>query len=1056
MPVINNLKKPAQFNIFQFIDGEWTLVDGYGGGGGGSIGPNPSDVIPQDVTANDGLAGTSLLYSRGDHSHEFSIDNQQEGDLIFFDGDRWIRLPVAQDGYLLTSISNVPTWSELVIPAPIPDGYINISNWYVDRTTGNDNNDGETASTALKTLDEWTRRLFPNGEMRILPQAVNLHIGPGTYTRLVAGLAAGSNPLTVLCANKKLSNVTLSTVINTVPGTTTVGSGTRGQVISSDGYFVVGQQLLCIAGSHPGAIAYVQKLNGDGRHAFVSHWHINTLGYRATQVNLTSGDIVAAVNNFVDIPTIDLSVGNGAVITVQNLGTDWTKFCTIKTNDFNLISGIRFDACQGFFQSNTGSSFKRCQGHWFMVGGSWFFYGGNQWKVQYLAVSDNNTNVLMTGGDCVGDNGLSIYGSTVNLSFDLTAATSSYGLQFEDCGGGSCIGINFNGNFQAAAGLPIWGVTGAPTGNGITIYDGTFYNAQSQLPTINCVNQLTIGNKNYTYSQAPIVDTGSNSSFLTFTPDHTRLSIIGQTQGDVIYFNGTDWVVLHASTDGYVLTTHGVANPTWTSIASLSLTSSPPVNVNGLTAAVGTAITAARSDHKHNIDSASAVSVGAANSAGTATTLALSDHTHQVIDLHLTSQAQGNITYFNGSNWVVLAPGTSGNVLTTNGASANPAWTAPLLLTSSAPVNVDGTSAAVGTATTAARSDHKHNVNFGTPVAVGAANSAGSATTLVRSDHTHQALASQITNDSTVIGSFSSDALNNLLKRFQFVTNIGAISTYTLLAADIAGLYFSLTGSNIAVTIPPNSSVPFPLGACISFMIFNAGSTFSFIAGAGVTVHDLSHVTATVFSIKQITKIATNTWIITSDTGTQLNSTEILNDSVVPGTTVSDAINYVDKYTLHGDVTLPLSNVYTDVGTAAWGFLPFVPVSGAPQGFCALGTALACVFTGPIGPFSAPATTLSGMRVRIIPAGGHGANLPATMPTLTVAYIDDSGGSNVIGTVTDASATVAAYEAPHNLSLTFIGAPFSSNKSFFFTVTSETGTHALALTVLISATATFI
>jgi hypothetical protein len=43
-------------------------------------------------------------------------------------------------------------------------------------------------------------------------------------------------------------------------------------------------------------------------------------------------------------------------------------------------------------------------------------------------------------------------------------------------------------------------------------------------------------------------------------------------------------------------------------------------------------------------------------------------------NLNLSGQAQGDIAYFNGTSWVVLAPGTSGNLLKTNGASANPSW----------------------------------------------------------------------------------------------------------------------------------------------------------------------------------------------------------------------------------------------------------------------------------------------------------------------------------------------------------------------------------------------
>jgi hypothetical protein len=43
-------------------------------------------------------------------------------------------------------------------------------------------------------------------------------------------------------------------------------------------------------------------------------------------------------------------------------------------------------------------------------------------------------------------------------------------------------------------------------------------------------------------------------------------------------------------------------------------------------------------------------------------------------DVVLTSSAQGDVIYFNGTNWVNLAAGTSGKFLKTQGAGANPIW----------------------------------------------------------------------------------------------------------------------------------------------------------------------------------------------------------------------------------------------------------------------------------------------------------------------------------------------------------------------------------------------
>ena len=48
-----------------------------------------------------------------------------------------------------------------------------------------------------------------------------------------------------------------------------------------------------------------------------------------------------------------------------------------------------------------------------------------------------------------------------------------------------------------------------------------------------------------------------------------------------------------------------------------------------------------------------------------------------VTDLTITSEAQGDVLYFNGTNWVRLGAGTSGQALVTAGAAANPYWGSP-------------------------------------------------------------------------------------------------------------------------------------------------------------------------------------------------------------------------------------------------------------------------------------------------------------------------------------------------------------------------------------------
>ncbi len=93
--------------------------------------------------------------------------------------------------------------------------------------------------------------------------------------------------------------------------------------------------------------------------------------------------------------------------------------------------------------------------------------------------------------------------------------------------------------------------------------------------------------------------------------------ISSPTQGDIVYYDGTNWAKLGVGTSGYFLKTQGSgANPAWT--------------------------------------------------APTAT------------DLNVASQAQGDILYYDGSNWVRLAKGTAAQILQINAGATAPEWTAPV------------------------------------------------------------------------------------------------------------------------------------------------------------------------------------------------------------------------------------------------------------------------------------------------------------------------------------------------------------------------------------------
>jgi len=60
----------------------------------------------------------------------------------------------------------------------------------------------------------------------------------------------------------------------------------------------------------------------------------------------------------------------------------------------------------------------------------------------------------------------------------------------------------------------------------------------------------------------------------------------------------------------------------------------------------------------------------------------------------------------------------------------------------------------------------------------------------------------------------------------------------TTLPLSAAGKYYRVTG-NVQVTIPPFSSVPFPVNTEVHFRLASTGTVLSFQEGSGVTLHGM-------------------------------------------------------------------------------------------------------------------------------------------------------------------------------------------------------------------------
>ena len=121
--------------------------------------------------------------------------------------------------------------------------------------------------------------------------------------------------------------------------------------------------------------------------------------------------------------------------------------------------------------------------------------------------------------------------------------------------------------------------------------------------------------------------------------DGTHIALGSDAVGDIMYYNGTNYIRLAKGTNGEVLTlASGV--PSWAADST---------NVGG---------TSVGGDLSGTVGNASI----AANAV---------DGTH----IQLGSDAAGDIMYYNGTNYIRLAKGTASQILTVNSGATAPEWT---------------------------------------------------------------------------------------------------------------------------------------------------------------------------------------------------------------------------------------------------------------------------------------------------------------------------------------------------------------------------------------------
>ena len=185
----------------------------------------------------------------------------------------------------------------------------------------------------------------------------------------------------------------------------------------------------------------------------------------------------------------------------------------------------------------------------------------------------------------------------------------------------------------------------------------------------------------------------------TITPsDNTvtgaKIALGSDAAGDVMYYDGTNYVRLAKGSNGEVLTlASGV--PSWaadsTNVGATSVggdVTGTVANIQIASGAVGTtelaadavdgtkiADDASNSEHLVNgsVDDAHISGMAASKLSGTITP---SDNTVTGAKIALGSDAEGDVMYYNGTDYVRLAKGTAGQVLTINSGATAPEWAA--------------------------------------------------------------------------------------------------------------------------------------------------------------------------------------------------------------------------------------------------------------------------------------------------------------------------------------------------------------------------------------------